>query len=267
MIIDAHTHFGPGVTADRPFGPVVAGSTAQDLIRQLDCAAIDRAVVFAPAWKGGTNERDFIDPNYVQANAAIAEGVRQFPDRLTGIARVNPKYGSEALAELERCFQDYGFAGLYLNNTSEWFTPLHLNLVRPLFESCARHKAIVDLHTWFYPSQAYTWINAIEAFPTVKFVLAHAGHRQWADAVIVAERCPNVFLETSLQLPATVRTLVNRIGAERVLFGTNAPYAFAELELRALRDLEFSATEFERIAGQNAADLLGVALGVAPAVA
>src|SRR5207249_4193468 len=126
----------------------------------------------------------------------------------------------QAVKELDRCLNEYGFRGLHLNNTNEWFTPLHVKLLSRLLDRCAEHKASVSVHTWFYPSQAYPWIAPIEAYPQVKFILAHMGYRQWADAVIVAERAPNVYLETSLQLPATVRKAIDKVGSERVLFGT-----------------------------------------------
>ena len=122
MILDAHTHFGPALAVDHPMGPVAPGTTAADLVAQLDGAGIDRAVVFAPNWLGGSGGTDFIDPNYEVANAAIATGVRSYPDRLVGFARVNPKLGSAAVAELERCFVEYRFQGLHLNNTNEWFS-------------------------------------------------------------------------------------------------------------------------------------------------
>jgi predicted TIM-barrel fold metal-dependent hydrolase len=263
MIIDAHAHFGPGLAFDHPMGPVLKAHTADELVRLLDDAGIDRAVVFAPSWQGGSGGTDFIDPNYERANAAIAEGVKKFPERLIGFGRVNPKFGAQAVKELKRCFSDYGFRGLHLNNTNEWFTPLHVKLLSRLLDLCAENNAPVNVHTWFYPSQAYPWIAPIEAYPTVKFILAHMGYRQWADAVIVAERAPNVYLETSLQLPATVRKAIDKVGSARVLFGTEVPFAFPDIELRAIRDL-LTPAEFEEVAGGNLAALLGTLPLAAP---
>ena len=134
--------------------------------------------------------------------------------------------------------------------------PLHVGLIAPLLELCSAHGALVSVHTWFYPSQAYPWLAPIEAFPGVHFVLAHTGYRQWPDAVIVAERAPNVFVETSLQLPGTIRKIVDKLGPERILFGSNAPYAFPDVELRALSQLGLHETELELICGANLARLL-----------
>ena len=262
MNFDAHTHFGPGLAADHPMGPVLNGVTAADLVSHLDQAGIERAIAFAPSWQGGSRGEDFIDPNYQRANAAIAEGARSYPDRLVGFARVNPKFGSQAVKELERCFVEYGFRGLHLNNTHEWFSPLHVKLLSPLLERCEAHGAPVSVHTWFYPSQAYPWIELVEAFPKVRFIFAHAGYRQWTDAVIVAERAVNVYLETSLQLPATVKKLIDQLGPDRVLFGSNAPFSYADIELRALGDLGLNAVDLAKVRGENLAGLLGLPAGV-----
>lgn len=96
MIIDAHTQFGPGLVHASPFQPAVKASSADDIVALLNRTGIDRALVSRPRWFGGTSGRDFVDPNYEQANEAIAEGVRHHPGRLVGVARVNPKCGSQA---------------------------------------------------------------------------------------------------------------------------------------------------------------------------
>lgn len=258
MIIDAHTHFGPSLMSDRPMAPVAPASTVEQFIELLDGAGIDRAVVLAPPWRGGPDGSDFIDPNYERANAAIAEGVKTFPDRLIGFARVNPKFGTQAVREIDRCLDEYGFRGLHLNSTSESFTPLHGPLLVRLLERCAAKRAAISVHTGFYPSQAYPWITQIERFPELAFILTHMGHRQWADAVIVAERFPNVYLETSLQLPSTVQRVIGRVGAERVIFGTNAPFSLPDSELDVLRRLGLAPSDLAKVAGENAASLLAV---------
>lgn len=260
MIIDAHTHFGPSLDADHPMGPVAPALTAEQLVALLDGAGIDRSVVLAPTWQGGSDGRDFVDPNYERANEAIAQGLRRYPRRLIGFARVNPKFGAQAVRELDRCLDDYGFRGLHLNSANESFTPLHSGLLEPLLERCAAKGVAVSVHTGFYPAQSYPWITQIENFPSVNFILAHMGHRQWIDAVIVAERFANVYLETSFQLPSTVRRVIDRIGSGRILFGTNTPYSFPDIELRALRSFGLPPSDFAQVTGENSARLFRVTM-------
>ena len=63
MIVDAHAHFGQGLRSTAPYGPLFEAYTADQLLRHLDAAGIDRAVCFPPRWQGGR----FIDPDYRKA--------------------------------------------------------------------------------------------------------------------------------------------------------------------------------------------------------
>src|SRR5437773_3907947 len=103
MIIDAHGQFGPGLRTDSPLQPMNDATTAAELIAILDKSKVDAAIVFAPDWNGGTLSEDFVDPNYELANAAIADGAKKYPKRIIGFARVDPRFGSRAVAELEKC--------------------------------------------------------------------------------------------------------------------------------------------------------------------
>ena len=114
----------------------------------MDRVGIDRALASAPKWVGGSAGSDFVDPNYERANAEIAQGVINFPARFIGIARVNPKFGSRAVAELRRCVTEYGFRGLYLNNESEGFTYGDRALMDPLLDVCAASRIPVFAYTW-----------------------------------------------------------------------------------------------------------------------
>src|SRR5688500_120175 len=133
MIVDTHVQFGPGFATDSPLQPPIPAMTATDLIALLDRAGIDRALVHAPRWLGGTLQQDFIDPNYERANAAIAEAVKAYPSRLVGCARVDAKFGSQAAAELEKCLRTYGFRGLYLDNHGDGISYADVRLLGPLF--------------------------------------------------------------------------------------------------------------------------------------
>ncbi|HPO09879.1 MAG TPA: amidohydrolase family protein, partial [bacterium] len=51
-------------------------------------------------------------------------------------------------------------------------------------------------------------------------------------------------------------TMVRAHGADRVLFGTDSPWADQKGELEHLRSLPFSEKELDNICGENAARLL-----------
>src|SRR5262249_59772827 len=124
-----------------------------------------------------------------------------------GFARVNPKFGKQAVAELEKCFTRYGFRGLKLDNETEAFSILDNEMLGPLLELCAARRAPVVVHTWFHPSQPVQFVHLAQAFPDVNFIIAHSGWRLVDNSINHADHGPNLYFHTttvSAHLPRTV---------------------------------------------------------------
>jgi predicted TIM-barrel fold metal-dependent hydrolase len=249
--IDAHCHFGPGLRRARPFGPLKELATADDLLAELSKAGIERAIAFAPRWHGG----DFVDPDYRQANAAIAAGFQEHPNRLVGFVRVNPKFGRGAAEQLESGVSE-GFQGLKLDAETESFSPLDLDLLGPLFEICQANGLPVLVHTGFHPAQPLLWLEAAEAFPQVNLILGHMGYRIVSDAIIAAERADNIFLETSSANDSYVNRAIQAMGAPRVIFGTDTPFSDPQVDLARIRSLDLPAADLDQVCHKNILDLL-----------
>ena len=119
MIVDAHAHIFPevhGLTASGPtrgtgFGRLTAGSetiqlippyglqtifTPEMLIANLDWARVDKAVLLQ-------------GPFYGECNAYVLEALHQYPDRLAGLAYLDPwDKGAHSMLEwviAARCFK------------------------------------------------------------------------------------------------------------------------------------------------------------------
>jgi predicted TIM-barrel fold metal-dependent hydrolase len=60
-------------------------------------------------------------------------------------------------------------------------------------------------------------------FPDVPFIVGHFGKILFLDAVRSAELCPNIYLETSGAQVADIQFALERISADRILFGTDLP--------------------------------------------
>jgi predicted TIM-barrel fold metal-dependent hydrolase len=232
MIIDGFTQMGPGIKnrASAVLPPMRDTSTAAGLIAALDEAGIDRAVTFAPRWVGGS----FLDPTYERANAAVFEATQQYPDRLIGYGRVNPNWGEAAQRELRRCFDEYGFKGVKLDPDWENFNPNDKKLVHPLMEIAAAHGAPVLFHSGFIPAQPALFWDLALAFPKVPIVLAHMSQRLTNDAVILAQRVPNIYLDTSDHM-YMLGQYVRQLGVERFVFGSNLPFSTVGPELMKVR--------------------------------
>ena len=254
MRIDAHTHMGMGL-AYASSASLCRASTGSELIELLRAAGIDMAVTFAPPWKGG-----FIDPDYKQANRMVFEAVSEYPDRLVGYAWVNPKFGEGAIREARKCIEEYGLKGFKLHPNFDSFSPLDEKLVFPVMELASEWKLPVLFHSGDYPVSApMVFLPLAERFPAVNIILAHIGYQLVADAIFVAQRAHNVFLDTAENTPIAVTQAVKQIGADRVIYGSDTPYHIMEVEAAKISFLPgISEEDKALILGGNIARILGL---------
>ncbi len=97
-----------------------------------------------------------------------------------------------------------------------------------------------------------------EAFPRVSFVLGHCGFvgiDLYSLSVVAPHR--NILAETSGCYTGVVRIAVQRLGSDRVLFGTEYPLQHPDVELTKLRSLDLDEATWHQITWRNACHLLG----------
>lgn len=255
MIFDAHSQFGPSLTHSRdPFGPLWRLANATQLLALMDKAGIERSLCFAPLWCGGD---DFHDPEYQRANDIIFEGVAQSPGRLVGLARVSPRYGAQAVAELDRCMSSYDTKGIMLDPEADGFSLMDMRIMAPLMERCAQRNAIAFVRCGFPPAQPAGLLPLAESYPGVRFIISNLGLRIGADAAAIAKRCRNVYLETSLQTASVIKAVLGSLDLNRVLFGSCAPFGIPEAEIKKVNALPKISEEQKRnVLGENMSRLL-----------
>jgi len=111
------------------------------------------------------------------------------------------------------------------------------------------------------------------AHPRLKFVLPHFGAGYLREALMLADLCPNVYLDTSssnswmryegLDLPAVFRRAMDIAGPGRLLFGTDSSFFprgwhrdILDVQTRALFDLGVGARDARLILGENLRGIL-----------
>lgn len=105
----------------------------------------------------------------------------------------------------------------------------------------------------------------LSANPSLRLVLAHLGRGLDDELVDLMARHPGVSSDTYLRFgsphdpwePDVVRALIRRLGADRVLFGTNYPIVDPVLYRERFEGLGLGPDEAERVASANAAELIG----------
>jgi len=222
---------------------------AAECVRRLDEAGIEKGVVMT-----------IVDAPEVNPHALelIADAVAAFPGRLEAFARIHPWYGDEAVALLERAIVELGFKGLKLHPVTTIAHPAEDDTLR-LIRAAAAHGAPTLFHCGDEPLTTPLAIaRAAEACAEATIVLGHMGGYFHVDeAIAVAERHPNLLLETSaMPYPAKIREAVERVGAERVLYASDGPACSPRIEVEKVRLAGLDPAAERLVLGENAARLL-----------
>lgn len=220
-----------------PFDP-------QRILDRMDAAGVDLAMVCSLAQR---IENDF-----------IIGLVNAHPDRLFGFGQVRPQ-DDDALDEIAR-IAEAGLSGLKLHPSLHGYHVADHGLLDPVFEACAEHGLPILINAL---DDAFCAPLAIEEIarnhPQVPTIIAHMG-AVWnvPEAIIVAERQPHVFLETSATLVSDVRRAYARLGPEKILLGSEWPGSDFDLERMKIAKAVPAEADRALIEGGNMAKILGL---------
>jgi len=230
MIFDAHMHVGD-------FGPMFRVSLDRDgLAAIIDEHGYEGCCVFHP------------DNEYVRT---VVESIPEAYALVWGNPRV-PGY----VEEVERFLEHPKFLGLKLHPLIDGYHP-NDPAVHPLMDLLLERGGLPVLIHSGHPIFTLPW--SIEelavAFPGVKVVMGHMGHGNvvYINASIdIAARNPNVYLETSgMPMHTKITEAVERVGIERVLYGSDAPFHHPAVEILRVRVSGLGEAELDRVLRAN----------------
>jgi predicted TIM-barrel fold metal-dependent hydrolase len=192
------------------------------------------------------------------SNDEVAAWVDENPGRYRGIAAVDLGRPVAAVRELRRCVQDLGFVGLRVVPWLWELPPTHARYY-PLYTAC------VDLGIPFCTQVGHTgplrpsetgrpipYIDQVALdFPELTIVCGHIGYPWTTEMIAVADKHPNVVIDTSAyttgRYPTELVDYLRGRGRRKVLFGTNYPMitpAKALADLAALQLDDETTTAF-----------------------
>lgn len=165
--------------------------------------------------------------DYRRSHDRIAEFCSKNPGFLGALTLNPPLLGKEeTIAEMERCIKELGFRVVKFQPTAYAMFPSS-QWAGLMFEQAARLGAVVMVHTgWGLPhSLPALLMPRAQEFPNLPIIIAHGGFGSSTgyEAVIVAQNCPNVYLETSWCWGMDIRHFVGMLGAGRVMMGSDFP--------------------------------------------
>jgi predicted TIM-barrel fold metal-dependent hydrolase len=244
--------------------------TDEQVIEALDAAGIERTLIT------GFDEHSSVGETFIPNNL-VADLAERHPDRFVPFAGADVPTGMRAVRDFERLVRDHGFRGL---SVRPFMTGLPADDRRcyPLYAKCAELEVPVSIHSsanWTTVAVSDLGhprhIDVVAAdFPELQIIMSHAGYPWVLEAVLLAWKYPNVYLELAahrpkyLAQPGTGWEPLLRFGQttirDKVLFGTGAfllgrqPGQIAD-EFRAL---PVEPAVMEQWLYGNAASLLGL---------
>lgn len=279
VIIDFHTHiFSPQikknrskyVNADPCFAILYSQEkaklvTAEELIESMDRDGIDISIVQNIGWT--THEL------CVETNDYIMESVARYPERLVGFCTVQPRSLDAALAEIERCVKG-GIRGVGEIRPDIQLLDLgDKELMDPFVDLLVKYKLVLSVHSSEPVGHDYQGKGAvtpgilyplITRYPDLTLVCAHWGGGLPFYALMpeVKEAMEKVYFDTAaspfLYTPEIYHQVIQLVGADKILFGSDYPVVAQSRLLREIDSLDLPEAAKDEILADNARRLLGL---------
>lgn len=279
LVVDAHTHIFPPTFRERreevlrrdaTFGELYASpkatlASAEELVAAMDAAGVDVAVAVGIGWQDREVARE--------ANDYLMESAARYPGRLVGFCGVNPAWGDDALAEVERCARG-GLRGVgELHADTQGFRLDDAALLAPMMELAEGLGLPVLVHSsepvgHLYQGKGRTTpdvlLRFIEAFPRNTVICGHWGGGLPFYALMpeVKDALSRTYFDSAASpflYDGRVFALAAEVlGPERLLFATDYPLLRPERVLAQARKSGLDSEAQAMLLGGNAARLLGL---------
>ncbi len=250
LLIDIHTHMGPWYNfhiADDPW--------AEGMIEAMDTCGID-LIVTAP--------HAGIGPEAVEGNKQALDAIGKFPSRIFGYCTVNPNYSeTEMIDQLEGYVLRNGFRGIKIHPTTHDY-PAFGSGYDAMWRFAHEYELPVLVHTWESDPQCGPLLfDPIgKEFPGAKIILGHSGASAGGirESIAAAAATPNLYLDLtkSFMHRGLLEVMVNAVGADRVLFGTDLPFLDCRAQVGYVAGGRISDGEKQKIFGLNACDIFRI---------
>jgi predicted TIM-barrel fold metal-dependent hydrolase len=221
-------------------------------IKAMDVAGVD--VMLISAWAAPRN--------IMISNDEVASFCAQGGGRLVGVGSVDISKPMQAMREVRRCVDELGFKAIRVlpwlwevPPTDRRFYPVYAACVEAGVPFCTQIGHTGPLMPSEVGRPIYLDQVAID-FPELVIVGGHIGYPWTEEAIAVATKHENVFIDTSAytvkRYPEQLVRYLKTNGREKVLFGSNYPMIQPAHALVGLEDLGLDAQRREAFLCGNA---------------
>jgi predicted TIM-barrel fold metal-dependent hydrolase len=250
--------------------------STDELVADMDKNGVDFALVQARA-------------GYV-SNDQVAQAAKRHPTRMVPLARVGHDQEAagyhddpgptreKAPEELDRALTTLGMRGvgeIFVRSLTDHVNPEKIaNDLSGIMRVCAKHQVPIQFPTaWSqFPGGLFygdpVWADEVAGRnPTVPIILTKMGRsisRYFDTVMSVAMRNVNVYLDVVGTNPQHLRFAVDKLGADRIMFGTDwsttwrwlsVPATLHQIRMKVLDDAKLTQAERDQILWKTAATL------------
>jgi predicted TIM-barrel fold metal-dependent hydrolase len=240
-VIDAHAHIGPW------FNFFIPEASPASMVPVMERCGVRHTVVSATL---------AIGPDVPAGNADVAALVAAQHRHFSGYAVFNP-HQADSAENVAHCLQQPGFVGIKIHPDTHAYS-VNGPLYRPAWELARRFNVPVLTHTfvdspWCDPLH---FDGVATAFPDVSILLGHSGvtgegHRR---AIQMAQKHPRLYLELcgSFTTGTWIKHMVDAVGAERVIYGSDFPFIELRYGLGRVVFAPLNRADLQLVLGGNA---------------
>lgn len=245
MIVDAHVHIGHVPILDTPEVNIESALIRADKngVNKLFCTSVLS-----------------LHYDFEEGDKIIYESMKKYPERVFGyITITSPRHGKRLLEHINRCYYEYGFHGLKIyshpkgiGSFDSWLS-ITDEYMYSIFELASDWKIPILAH-----STPQECDEVCSKFPEIRLIMAHMGGTQiasgdWHKAIMTAKKHKNLYLDTTSSGMdyGMVEEAVKKIGAERIVWGSDLAYLGMEYELEKIKSSDIKDYEKELILGKN----------------
>jgi predicted TIM-barrel fold metal-dependent hydrolase len=294
MIIDSHFHIykneQAGLLAQGGQSHMGFSGILEEATRILDGGKIDKIIALAvipiepmrqaaiKKWPADISPSDRDDLSSELENK-LCDRLSRYNDWLCSAARedtrIEPAIAAdptidenEMAAEILDKLERYQIRAIKIHPEVNSVFPSHQGY-QPVFELAQQKNLVVISHGGLSASEnnycaPENFIRVLENFPKLKLVIAHLAFPQVKILTEMASEHPNLYTDISFILSNSLLTeeelcgAIRDYGTERVLFGSDIPWADPEKDSDRLFKLKLSDNELEMMAWKNATSLFGL---------
>lgn len=236
------------------------GVPVEKMLKMMDRAGIEKAFLIATRAGPVGHSSCYRIPYEL-----VAETCARAPDRLYGLAGIDPLDGMKGVRELERAVRDLGFVGAHFY--PHWFEipPDHAK-VYPFYAKCVELDVPIQMQVGQsmnydknFPRRSVGRPIALDAvacdFPELKLIGIHIGIPWTEEMIAMAWKHQNVFIGSDAHSPKywpeSFVHYINSYGQDKVIFGTDFPVLDFERTMDEIDGLSLSDTVRRKLLRDN----------------